>query len=110
MAGRANDRQVGGNHYNVKKYIQQHWDYAWDHEYDQFQYCITKYVDRHKYREGLKDLRKAQHHLEKYIELLEIREKQEQAHKYRGVQLDDLEPGKLYGDCLVPREYVNPDL
>jgi hypothetical protein len=80
----ANRRQVGGTHYQGE-WTQQHWDYAWEHGYDQFQYCITKYVDRHKYKNGLTDLRKAQHHLEKYIELLEAEE-------------------------LLPREYVNPDL
>ena len=66
----ANDKQVGGGHYRIKG-AQQHWDYSWQHGYDQFQYCITKYVDRHKHKNGLEDLYKAKHHLDKYIELLE---------------------------------------
>ena len=66
---RANERQVGGNHY--KRGTLEHWDFAWQNDYDQFQYCITKYVHRHKRKGGIDDLRKAQHHLEKYIELLE---------------------------------------
>jgi len=98
----ANDRQEGGNHYNVKKYVQQHWDYAWDHEYDQFQYCITKYVDRHKYKNGLKDLYKARHHLEKYIELLEAEEEKRVGDSMRKHGVADM--------SLLPREYVNPDL
>ncbi len=69
----ANDKQVGGEHYRVPG-AQQHWDYAWEHEYDQFQYCITKYVDRHKKKNGLEDLYKARHQLDKYIELLETEE------------------------------------
>ena len=66
----ANSKQVGGNHYNTGHEMQ-HWDWAWQQQYDQFQYCITKYVDRHKRKNGLEDLYKARHHLEKYIELLE---------------------------------------
>ena len=69
----ANDKQIGGEHYQ-REGAQQHWDYAWEHEYDQFQYCITKYVDRHKQKNGLEDLYKARHHLDKYIELLEAEE------------------------------------
>lgn len=65
----ANEHQIDGDHY--KGYEIQHWDYAWDHKYDQFQYCITKYVDRHRQKNGLRDLYKARHHLDKYIELLE---------------------------------------
>ena len=64
----ANDEQIGGTHYAS---VIQHWDYAWVNNFDQFQYCITKYVGRHKMKDGLKDLYKAQHHLAKYIELLE---------------------------------------
>jgi hypothetical protein len=72
----ANDKQIGGNHYG--NHIIQHWDFAWQNDYDQFQYCITKYVHRHKYKNGLEDLRKAQHHLEKYIELLEMQQEDQQ--------------------------------
>jgi len=66
----ANDWQMGGAHYRKNPNFQ-HWDWAWQQEYDQFQYCITKYVDRHKNKNGIEDLYKAKHHLDKYIELLE---------------------------------------
>jgi len=65
----ANKEQIGGDHYGHRTI--QHWDFAWQNDYDQFQYCITKYVHRHKQKNGLEDLRKARHHLDKYIELLE---------------------------------------
>jgi hypothetical protein len=69
---------VGGDHYksggipcpHCGKKIE-HWDLSWAAAWDQFQYCITKYVFRWKAKGGLNDLRKAQHHLEKYIEVLE---------------------------------------
>lgn len=72
----ANDKQIGGAHYNTG-HAMQHWDWAWQQKYDQFQYCITKYVDRHKKKNGLEDLYKARHHLEKYIELLEAEQNTE---------------------------------
>ena len=64
----ANDRQVGGGHYMGSI---QHWDLAAQRNYDYFQGQITKYVDRWKNKNGLQDLKKAQHFLEKYIELVE---------------------------------------
>jgi hypothetical protein len=66
----ANDKQVGGTHYR-KGGSTQHWDFVWEHGYDWFQASITKYIHRHKFKNGLEDLRKAQHYLTKYIELLE---------------------------------------
>lgn len=64
----SNDRQVGGGHYMGPV---QHWDLAAQRNYDYFQGQITKYVDRWKNKNGLQDLKKAQHFLEKYIELVE---------------------------------------
>ena len=60
-----NDKQVGGTHY--KSNIQ-HWDYVIANDLDYFQGQITKYVTRWKKKNGLPDLLKAQHFLEKYIE------------------------------------------
>ena len=56
---------MGGNHYRTEI---QHWDWAAANELDYFQGCITKYVARHKKKNGLEDLLKAQHFLFKYIE------------------------------------------
>lgn len=64
----ANQRQVGGDHY---KGDIQHWDLAAARGYDYFQGQITKYVDRWKKKGGIADLKKAQHFLQKYIELEE---------------------------------------
>jgi Protein of unknwon function (DUF3310) len=66
----ANDRQVGGHHYAAS---QQHWDYVFANDLDYFQGQITRYVTRWKKKDGLQDLRKALHFLEKYIELEEGR-------------------------------------
>ena len=71
----ANNGQIGGDHYQTGEGKMQHWDWCWQQKYDQFQYCISKYVDRHKRKNGLQDLYKARHHLDKYIEVLEAEEK-----------------------------------
>jgi len=62
----ANDRQVAGNHYRSGL---QHWDFVALNGLDYFQGQVTKYVTRWKLKNGVDDLRKAQHFLEKYIEL-----------------------------------------
>ena len=64
----ANDRQVGGKHYSAEL---QHWDYVYANDLDYFQGQITKYVTRWKRKNGIDDLLKAQHFLEKYIELVQ---------------------------------------
>jgi len=63
--GKANDRQVGGNHYASPI---QHWDYVIANDLDYFQGAITKYVTRWKDKNGVEDLLKARHFLDKYIE------------------------------------------
>jgi lipopolysaccharide biosynthesis regulator YciM len=67
----ANDRQVAGEHY---KGTIQHWDFVVAQNLDYFQAQITKYVSRHKKKNGLQDLEKAKHFLEKYIEVVQSAE------------------------------------
>ena len=63
-----NKTQVAGNHYQTNI---QHWDYVVANELDYFQAQVTKYATRCKRKNGLEDLKKAQHFLSKYIELVE---------------------------------------
>lgn len=63
----ANERQVGGNHY--KGAGEEHWDRVARLKLDYFQGQITKYVERWKLKNGIEDLLKAQHFMQKYIEL-----------------------------------------
>ncbi len=67
----ANEKQVAGNHYRSSI---QHWDYVVANDLDYFQAQITKYVTRWKKKNGLVDLEKAKHFLEKYIELQQPKE------------------------------------
>lgn len=63
----ANDRQVAGSHYKQDG-KPQHWDLVVQYEWDYFQGQVVKYLMRWKAKNGLQDLEKAQHFLEKYIE------------------------------------------
>lgn len=73
MSNKANGTQVGGSHYRTHGSEIQHWDLAVMYQWDPFQYQITKYIMRWKHKhttraERLKDLHKAAHFLQKYIE------------------------------------------
>src|SRR3990167_5688409 len=66
----ANDKQVGGDHYKTVEGLQ-HWDVVHLFKLDYFQGQITKYMFRWRKKNGVEDLRKAAHFLQKYIELNE---------------------------------------
>lgn len=70
---KANSRQVGGDHYLS---VVQCWDFIASNNLDFFQGCVIKYVTRWKKKGGIEDLKKAQHYLQKYIELEEIKSKE----------------------------------
>lgn len=66
---KANRRQVAGAHYKVDA-GEQHWDRIWRmHGRGYFVGQITKYVERYHLKNGVEDLEKAKHFLEKLIEL-----------------------------------------
>lgn len=67
MSSKANDRQVAGDHYKTGG--KQHWDMVAEFELDYFQGQITKYLFRWRKKNGIEDLEKARHYLDKYIEL-----------------------------------------
>ena len=62
---RANDRQVGGDHYKVGEL--QHWDLLGP-EY--LMGCATKYISRWRRKNGVQDLEKALHYAEKLLEVV----------------------------------------
>lgn len=65
---KANDRQVGGDHYKTSG-IPQHWDLVNTYGWDYFQGQVIKYLMRWRKKNGIQDLEKAAHYLQKYIEL-----------------------------------------
>lgn len=65
--GRANDTQVGGDHYRQQKI--QHWDYVIANGIPYMEAQIIKYVSRWRTKNGLQDLEKALHFLQKLLEV-----------------------------------------
>ena len=63
----ANDEQIGGRHY-IEKAIQP-WDFIVQNNMGYLEGCIVKYVSRYKEKNGIEDLIKASHYLEKLIEV-----------------------------------------
>jgi len=63
----ANDVQIGGEHY-MRRAIQP-WDYIAANGLGFFEGNIIKYVTRWRSKDGLKDLEKARHYLDKLIEV-----------------------------------------
>lgn len=62
-----NEKQVGGNHYKVGY---QHWDLVADLRLGYFEGQVTKYITRWRKKNGIQDLEKAQHFLDKLIHLV----------------------------------------
>lgn len=67
----ANEVQVGGTHYH--KGSIQPWDYIIDQNLGYLEGNVVKYVSRYKNKNGLEDLKKARHYLDKLIETEEAK-------------------------------------
>lgn len=63
----ANEVQVGGVHYKTAPI--QPWDFIAANKLGFFEGNVIKYVSRHHVKGGVMDLLKAQHYLEKLIEM-----------------------------------------
>lgn len=63
----ANDQQVAGNHY--KNQSIQPWDYIVQNNIGYLEGNVIKYISRWRNKNGVTDLRKARHYLDKLIEL-----------------------------------------
>lgn len=62
----ANTKQVGGDHYRSKYQV---WDWITDMLMPFLPASIIKYVYRWRGKNGLEDIQKAHHYLQKYIEV-----------------------------------------
>ena len=63
---KANEKQVGGLHYKTEY---EHWDLVICIPMNYLEGCATKYVARARKKDGVQDLHKAMHYLEKLIEI-----------------------------------------
>lgn len=65
----ANDVQEGGGHY--KQFLIQPWDAILDWDLGYLDGAAVKYLSRWKHKNGVEDLKKAKHYIEKLIEVME---------------------------------------
>ena len=65
----ANEQQIGGNHYKTEY---EHWDLVLSTGMDYLAGCATKYVSRWRKKNGIEDLRKALHYLNKLQENMDL--------------------------------------
>ncbi len=68
MVDKADLEQVGGNHYKNVPPEYQHWSLVSIYGWDYFQATAIKYIIRYKNKNGIEDLKKARHYLDKMIE------------------------------------------
>ena len=66
MSSDSNSKQVDGNHYQTEI---QPWDFIEANNLTFIEGNIVKYVARHRKKNGVRDLMKAKHYLEKLIEI-----------------------------------------
>lgn len=67
----ANKQQVGGDHYKTNGDGEEHWDRVARLGLNYYEGNITKYIERARKKNGIEDLKKAAHYLQKLIELVE---------------------------------------
>jgi len=63
----ANEMQIGGSHYKVKTI--EPWDFIAANNLGFFEGNIIKYLSRWRDKNGIEDLLKARHYLDKLIEI-----------------------------------------
>jgi len=67
MIESANEMQIAGDHYKNKAV--QPWDYIIANDLGYLEGNVVKYVSRWKNKNGIEDLKKAQHYLAKLLEV-----------------------------------------
>ena len=67
----ANNKQVGGSHYQLKD-KQQHWDLVQALGWDYFRGQLSRYIVRYHLKNGKEDLLKAKHYAEKMLEIYDV--------------------------------------
>lgn len=65
----ANARQVGGDHYKTDGEGEEHWDRVARLGLNYYEAAATKYIERARKKNGLEDIKKAIHYLQKLEEL-----------------------------------------
>lgn len=70
----ADNVQVGGAHYKGSDPAIQHWNVVIAHQMGYFEGQITRYLFRWRQKNGIEDLNKAQHYMNKLLEVAQAAE------------------------------------
>ncbi len=97
----ANSRQVGGDHYKTKI---EHWDYVLANDIPYLEAQIIKYLTRWRKKNGLQDVLKAKHFLDKLIETETGRASSEDLAKLKPSELFQLRPATISQEDAVREE------
>lgn len=89
----ANEKQVGGQHY---KSVYQHWDFMLDVSMPYLPAQVIKYITRWKKKNGVQDLEKALHFLEKYIEVEGRKALEKYGKMNRYLEENQIETGEVF--------------
>lgn len=99
----ANDKQVGGDHY--KKHAIQPWDFITDNNIPFLDGNAITYIARWRDKNGLDDLYKAQHYLEKIIE---NEKKRLEAELVKELTAPDPVPTLIHDTSRIPNVFRSP--
>jgi hypothetical protein len=94
-----NQIQFGGTHYKTKMQV---WDFILANDIGYLEGTCIKYLTRWRKKEGLTDLYKARHFIDKLIEVEEVKQKDEQEAKAKvNADIRRYTPGNIK-EVLVP--------
>lgn len=85
----ANTKQVAGTHYKAEY---QHWDWSEDVGLPALLYASTKYLTRWRKKNGIQDLEKSKHYIDKHIEVIGARQKVMIERTNRFLDANEVEP------------------
>lgn len=88
-----NDKQIGGRHYES---AYQHWDFMLDVSMPYLPAQVIKYITRWKKKNGVQDLEKALHFLEKYIEVEGRKTLEKYGKMNRYLEENQIETGEVF--------------
>lgn len=106
----ANEEQVGGTHYKGKPI--EHWDFVLMHNIPYLEAQVIKYMMRWRDKNGVEDLRKARHFVDKLIEYelaVAVKPMPDAAIRVSaGSSLDEARAA-IHGSDEDINRYMNPD-
>lgn len=89
---RASERQVGGAHYRTKPGGVGHWDYCIEVNVPYLEGCASKYLTRWRDKNGVQDLEKSLHYIERRLEAF---------HTYKGVLRGANKDKKMFAQFIA---------